>query len=297
MTLLQSSIASARIGSNGGLRWPSDELARLRLHLIYVFRHGQILNLQEPRLFTELVQRRKLYGEHVRFSRFADKLLVKAHVSERLGKDWTIPTLWHGTDPSELIGMAPPIVIKSRHGSNQSIVLRNAPKDWRSVLATTSRWMAKPYGRWLDERLYAHIPRGLLVEPFIGTATRLPIDYKFYVFGGRVEFIQVHLGRETSHRWIIFDRLWRRVSAQSQDGDPRCPPHFGLMIEAAEELGRDFDFVRVDLYDEGARPLFGEMTFYPGSGLDPYDPISLDHDMGRLWLASLGSPDGHGTPI
>jgi TupA-like ATPgrasp len=56
------------------------------------------------------------------------------------------------------------------------------------------------------------------------------------------------------------------------------------MIEGAEALAHDIDFVRVDLYDLGGKPRFGEMSFYPGSGLDPFDPISLDAMLGRCWL-------------
>ena len=53
-------------------------------------------------------------------------------------------------------------------------------------------------------------------------------------------------------------------------------------------MGRGFDFVRVDLYEPAGTPLFGEMSFYPGSGLDRFDPPELDTLMGSLWLAARG---------
>lgn len=56
------------------------------------------------------------------------------------------------------------------------------------------------------------------------------------------------------------------------------------MIVAAEALARDFDFVRVDFYEVEGQPLFGKMTFYPGSGLDRFNPVSLDQVMGDHWL-------------
>jgi hypothetical protein len=31
------------------------------------------------------------------------------------------------------------------------------------------------------------------------------------------------------------------------------------------------------------------MTFYPGSGLDSFDPPELDEALGRLWLARAGN--------
>jgi hypothetical protein len=147
--------------------------------------------------------------------------------------------------------------------------------------------MRSDYGYWLDEDLYAHIPRGLIVEPFMGQPPALPIDYKFYVFGGRVDYVQVHLGRGGRHRWILLDRAWRRVSAASADPDPIAPAALSRMIAAAEALAEGTDFLRVDLYEIEGRPLFGEMTFYPGSGLDRFDPVSLDHELGARWLRAL----------
>ncbi len=136
---------------------------------------------------------------------------------------------------------------------------------------------------------YRHIEKGVLVEPFIGNGLTLPTDYKFYVFGGRVEYIQVHLNREHAHRWILFDRSWRRVSSPTTDPDPIAPITINAMTDAAEQLGQQFDFVRIDFYEVDGAPLFGEMTFYPGSGLDPFDPISLDTEMGALWRQALSS--------
>ena len=110
----------------------------------------------------------------------------------------------------------------------------------------------------------------------------MPIDYKIYVFGGRAWFVQVHLDREYGHRWVVHDRDWRRSDGGSAIVER--PTGLSSMIEAAEELGRGFDFVRVDFYQPQGQPLFGEMSFYPGSGLDPFDPPELDTVMGELWL-------------
>ena len=63
-----------------------------------------------------------------------------------------------------------------------------------------------------------------------------------------------------------------------------------MMIDAAELLGEGFDFARVDLYEIAGRPMFGEVTFYPGSGLDPFDPIALDTEMGARWLDAAAMP-------
>jgi hypothetical protein len=165
-------------------------------------------------------------------------------------------------------------------------VVRNRDVDWDEIRRATALWMRRSYGGWLDEWGYQGVPRGLLIEPFVGAGPGLPIDYKLYVFHGRVEAIQVHFDRETDHRWTLYDRSWSRLSASPPRIDRGPPAALNQMIEGAETLGADFDFVRIDFYDVGGIPRFGEMTFYPGSGLDPFDPPELDHELGRYWLSS-----------
>ncbi len=218
----------------------------------------------------------------------ADKVAVKAHVANVLGAEWVTPTIWHGTILPDRPSWTHPFVVKSRHGSNQTIFVRDENFDWADLRARAAKWGQQAYGQWLDEWLYSQIPRGILVEPFIGTQGHLPIDYKIYVFGGAATHIQVHLERENGHRWLVFDRNWNRVSAVTQDEDPAPPKSLGRMLDAAELLSRGFDFVRCDFYEVGSQPVFGEMTFYPGSGLDKFNPVALDTEFGRYWLAAGG---------
>ncbi len=258
----------------------------LRLHLTYLWRHRRPLSLSEPELFTELVQQRKLIDRDSRIPRWIDKLTAKQLVADTLGQEWVTPTLWSGERLPKAPPCAPPFVVKSRHGCRQMRVVRSQADDWSRIRQVATSWMRRPYGHWLDEWGYRDIPRGLLIEPFVGDGPALPVDYKLYVFHGRVEAIQVHLDRETDHHWTLYDRSWHRLSASVPRTDRGPPASLARMIEGAETLGSGFDFVRIDFYDVGAIPRFGEMTFYPGSGLDPFDPPGLDRELGRLWRSS-----------
>ena len=262
----------------------------LRLHLTYLWRHRRPLSLSDPQLFTELVQQRKLIDRDPRIPLWIDKLTAKQIAADALGQEWITPTLWSGDTLPEEPPCKPPFVVKSRHGCRQMRVVRGESDDWNEIRQAASSWVQRPYGRWLDEWGYRDIPRGLLIEPFIGDGPALPIDYKLYVFHGRVEAIQVHLDRGTNHRWTLYDREWRRLSACTQLVDSGPPAGLARMIEGAETLGSKFEFVRVDFYDVGATPRFGEMTFYPGSGLDPFDEPGLDQELGRLWRSDKTAP-------
>lgn len=275
----------------GELPLPIGELPfrHARVGLTYVWRHRRLMNLRAPARFTDLVQHRKLFDRDARMPALADKVRVKEHIARVLGPEWVIPTLWHGSRLPARYTWTRPFVVKSRHGCNQSAFVRDGHEDWAAIREQAARWSRRRYGIWLDEWLYAHVPRGLIVEPFIGEGGALPVDYKLFVFGGRVEYVQVHLGREHRHRWIVFDRDWRQVSkvgASPTADAPPPPATLTAMIAGAEELARPFDFVRVDFYEAQQRPMFGEMTFYPGSGLHRIEPAALDFAMGAHWLAA-----------
>jgi len=268
-----------------GLR---TRLRRLRIHISYMVRHRRLLNLRQPARFTEWVQWRKCFDHDPRHCALGDKVAVKDFVTQRIGARYVTPTLWHGTTlPGHCIWPFP-FVIKSRHGCNQYMFIRSqddiaAAGGWAKIRRRAEGWLTRPYGIWLDEWAYRGIDRGIIVEPFVADGQAAPIDYKLYIFGGRVHAIQVHLDREHAHRWMVFDRDWNRASSPTQDPDPVRPASMDHIIRAAEQLSEGFDFLRCDFYDIAGTPRFGEITLYPGSGLDRFDPPELDDWLGSLW--------------
>lgn len=236
-------------------------------------------------LFTEWVQWRKLHDRDHGLAMLTDKLFAKDLAAARLGDDFIIPTLWQGTQLPSLPPWPLPVIVKANHGCGQFVVVRDAA-DWQRALRVAPAWLAKPYGEWLDEWHYTQARRLLLVEPFIGPAHALPVDYKIYVFGGVARCIQVHLDRASRHRWTQYDRQWRRLSASAGDDDVAPPRSLATMLRAAESIAAGRDHLRVDFYEMDGQPLFGEACLFPGSGLDPFHPAELDAQLGAYWSNS-----------
>ncbi|OHD00028.1 MAG: hypothetical protein A2885_21060 [Sphingopyxis sp. RIFCSPHIGHO2_01_FULL_65_24] len=275
-------------------------LAAQRVGLLYAWRHGRRIAWDHPARFTELVQLRKLTDRSPIQTQMMDKIAAKRLAGVRLGEEWIVPTLWQGTALPRLIPFPVPAIIKSRHGCNQYRAITALPdcERWQQLRRMARRWQRRPYGRWLDEWAYRDVPRGILAEPLLGGALPLPIDYKIYVFGGIATHVQVHLGRGRRHRWVLHDRSWRQLVRSADEPPP--PPSLAAMLEAAETLAGDMTFLRVDFYDIGGRPYFGEYCLYPGSGLDPFAADWIDLELGALWLAAMAKeavpslPTGHG---
>ncbi len=55
------------------------------------------------------------------------------------------------------------------------------------------------------------------------------------------------------------------------------------MIEYARVLSKDLPLVRVDLYNEGSRILFGELTFTHFGCLNAFDPEEYDLVFGQCF--------------
>lgn len=54
------------------------------------------------------------------------------------------------------------------------------------------------------------------------------------------------------------------------------------MEKYAEKISAGHTFLRVDLYSINGEVYFGEMTFFPGSGLNGFSPTGWDEKIGDL---------------
>ena len=229
------------------------------------------------------MQWRKLNDRRHALALLTDKAHGKAMAEQWLAPELLIPTLWLGETLPEVAPWPMPFIVKANHGCGQFVVVRDAG-DYARAKALAPKWLARSYGGWLDEWHYGAARRLLLVEPYIG-GDSLPLDYKVYVFGGRAALVQLHVGRGRRHRWTQFDRDWTPLSDNPIPAPP--PSRLAEMLCAAEAMAGTEDFLRVDFYCEQGDLKFGEYCLYPGSGLDPFTPDSLDVALGARWAASI----------
>ena len=264
-------------------------LALSRVRATYLWSHGRLPDMIHAPRFTELVQRRKLFDRDPRQVTRMDKVAAKRLAARLLGPEWVTPTLWQSDALPVTPPFAFPVILKAGHGCNQYAALHRPPssRKWAALHRRTRQWMSGPYGKWLDEWAYRDVPRALIAEPFLGDGHTLPLDYKIYVFGGRATHVQVHLGRDGRHRWVLYDRGFKPLHVAHDR--PALPRSLNAMLAAAETLAADFDFLRVDFYEIEGAPRFGEFCLYPGSGLDRFPAEWIDFELGTLWREALGA--------
>jgi hypothetical protein len=263
-------------------------------------RFGCYPDVLNPVTFNEKIQARKFFDRRPILGMVADKLAVRDYVSERVGPEF-LPRLYHATsDPLDIPFESLPdrYVVKATHGSGWvKLVKDHANRDECAIVTLCQKWLALNYYDLSFEWNYKHIPRRIIVEEFLDNgAGESANDYKLFTFNGRVEYIQVDIGRFTNHKKNFYDRHWNPVALRQEadnfSGVIAPPTNLDALVRCAEALAQGLDFSRVDLYSVNDRVYFGELTMMPGGGFFRFDPPEFDERFGRLWrmeISSLGA--------
>jgi hypothetical protein len=257
--------------------------------------HKSFPNLKNPRTLSEKIAWRKLYEHDPRMPGLVDKIASKELMAARFGSEFVIPTL--ATFASErdidFATLTYPCVIKANHGSSMNLFLRERPADEERAREKLRRFLSFNYHAVREEWAYSQVEPRLLVEPFIDGGKYGLVDYKIHTFHGRAYAIETVTDRYTEHYGAMFDRDWNEIpclfgAVKAPYPIPR-PSQLGQMIAYAEQIGEDFSYVRIDFYEVRGKAIFGEITFYPGGGLDIVEPQEYDEIFGRQWV--LGNRD------
>ena len=274
---------------------PADPMLAWMCRIAFWTVYGYWPNLIHPRRFAEQLWSRMLYDRNPLLTLISDKYLVRDYVAKKVGPDYLIPLLWKGDNPEAIPYNDLPnrFVIKTNHGCGFNILVPDKGKaDRCGIERRLKKWLSVNYAQ--DTFLgiawgYKNIKPLVLIEEFLGDSRRPPVDFKFYCFAGRAEFVTVHLDRYGEKKSATFDRDYERLRFRAgfkqYPIEHEKPPNFGSMLHLAERLSEGFNFIRIDLYSLENRIYFGELTPYPVgvSRFTSFDIRDLDLTLGAKW--------------
>ena len=232
----------------------------------------------------------KLFNRKNLQTQWADKLAVREYVETKIGNRFLNQLIWSGESLVEVnINQLPQkFVIKANHSSGQNILVANKSNcDWPAIIETTSEWKKYDHSIGNGEWQYRWIVPKLMIERFLEEpGGGPPVDYKFFCFHGKVEFVQVDFDRFTNHTRTLFDRDFKAlpfgILYETNHSLKECPGCFAEMVKSAEMLSGGHPFVRVDFYENEGTTIFGELTLHPGSGGEFFKPQGWDYQIGKL---------------
>ena len=254
------------------------------LKLRFYSQMGKKLNLDSPRTFNEKLQWLKLYNRKPEYTVMVDKYLVRDYIKEQLGEEYLIPLLGVWDDPEDIDFDALPdkFVLKCNHNSGKGMYIckDKSKMDVEKVKRELKAGLAEDYYIRTREWPYKDVPRKIIAEQYMTDSDEVDsfTDYKFYCFGEDVDSVMVCLERNTGNpKFYFFDKNWqlkrynKRGKAAPEGFTIPKPEKMDEMFEIAERLAKQIKspYVRIDLYNSKGQPYFGEITFFPDSGLDP----------------------------
>lgn len=262
------------------------------LKLMYRVHFGKKLDLNNPQSFNEKLQWLKLYDRNPNYCTLVDKYEVKEYISKTIGKQYVIPTLgiWDSVDGINWNSLPNQFVIKCTHDSGSVVVCKNKDEfDIDKAKEKLRKCLKQNMFYWGREWPYRNVKPRIIAEKFMSDDKPELTDYKFMCFNGKVKctFLCTNRFSEGGLRVTFYDNDWNKMPFErhypTEPIPAERPKCYEEMVSLAEKLSTGIPFVRVDFYEIGNKPYFGEMTFYPGNGTEEFTPEEWDKVIGS-WI-------------
>lgn len=280
------------------LFWLPDEPY---LKLRFFFQMGRWPNLTSPRTFVEKINWLKLHDRKAAYTQMVDKWAVKDYVGGKIGFEYIIPTLgvWKRPEDIDFDSLPDQFVLKTTHGGGSGGVVVCKDKstfDKEKAIMRLRDSMDSDIYRNLREWPYKNVKKQVLAEKYMIPSDKVNdptydlTDYKFFCFNGEPAYCQVIRDRHTRESIDFYDMNWEHQdfvgllhSKLSCETAPIARPVcLELMKDICRMLSAGIPFLRVDLYVIDGKVYFGELTFYPASGMGMFKPNDWDVKLGNL---------------
>jgi len=269
----------------------TDEKIRQIAAMIFQEKLGYVPNLDTPRSMNEKIFWMKLNYHDPMVTVCCDKFAVKDYVTEKLGEGYVVPTIASWEDPADIDLTALPdrFVLKVNWSSGYNIIVKEkAQLNTKEAISRIKHWMQPEQNSYFQTFNwgYKNMKPVAYAETYMEQFDGQLYDYKFYCCNGKVKFLFIATDRHKDGQltYTFFDSDFNQLpftyGNRGTVENLQKPQFFDEMIRCAEILSKPFPFVRVDFYETGDKIYVGEMTFYSGGGILPFDPQEWDYKLG-----------------
>ena len=250
---------------------------------------GKELNLNNPKTFNEKLQWLKLNDRKDIYIKMVDKCDVKDYVANIIGDEYIIPTLgvWNNFSDIKFNKLPNQFVLKCTHDSGGLCVIKNKNEiNLEKIKLKLEKSLNRNYYYYGREWPYKNVVPRIMAEKYMGDNLS---DYKIFCFNGVPKIILVCTDRYQKDGLCedFFDTNWKHLDIKrpthpNANRNIEKPNNLDKMLEFSKELSKDIKFLRVDFYEINGKIYFGELTFYPASGLSGFVPSDWDIKLGNM---------------
>lgn len=261
------------------------------LKWFYFIHMKKRLNLDNPRTFNEKMQWLKLYDRKPQYTRLVDKYEVRRYIADTIGEEYLIPLLgiWNKPEKIDFESLPDKFVLKCTHDSGSVLVCHNKKEfNTGKAIKFLNTRLKRNYFYHGREWPYKDVKPRIIAEQYMEEEAGEELkDYKLMCFNSKVKVAFVCSERYLGNglRVTFFDTDWKRLPFErhypASSVAIKKPEKYEEMIRIAEKLSEKLPFVRVDLYEIKGRIYFSELTFYPGSGIEEFNPEKWDLVLGK----------------
>lgn len=257
-------------------------------------RVGREVDLEDPVKFNDKLQWLKLNWYDTLAVKCSDKYRVRDYVREKIGAEYLneLYGVYDSVEEIDFNKLPKSFVLKATHGSGFNIICKNKNEiNLHKEAKEMKRWLKINFFWQSREWVYKDIEPKIICEKYLKDKNnKPPNDFKIFCFNGEPKLIQVDFNKFSSPRRNIYEYNsgWDFVDAEVEY--PNIPDvnitnlkNLDKMLELSKILSNDFPHVRVDLYNIDGEIIFGELTFFHGSGMRSSRPEELKIKMGS-WL-------------
>lgn len=246
---------------------------------------GKELNLENPKTFNEKIQWRILKERKEIYTQLADKYLVRDYIKEKIGEEYLIKLLgvYQRVEDIDYDKLPNKFVLKCNHDSGSTIICQDKLTfNKKETNKKLNFFLKRNFYYTTREWHYKNIRSLIICEELLIPKRGELCDYKFHCFNGKIEIIQVTNSSHTGNNMYSSD--WKLLPFRylnENHSEKKIPVKLEEMKKIVAKLSKDFNYVRVDLYECNDKVYFGELTFTPNAGCGKFIPEKWDNFYGE----------------
>lgn len=264
------------------------------LKIMYFYHMKKRLNFGNVTTFNEKLQWLKLHDRKEIYTTMVDKYEVKKYVADLIGGEYVVPTygIYESYNEIDFDVLPNQFVLKVTHyGGSRGVFIINDKNtiNYSNIENEIEKLLKENLYNYSREWPYKNVKPRIIIEKYMKNEDEEELkDYKLFCFNGKPKIILVCSERFSSSNMCEtwFDEDWNLMDIiegnHRVDKNIKPPQSFEKMKYLASQLSKNIPFVRIDFYEVNSKIYFGEMTFFPASGFEKFEPKEWDKKLGEM---------------